>query len=104
MTIFTPTAAGVQLTNVNASASVALGVGAGVGGYVVRVNNATDKDLFIQFGNSAVTAVADTSMLIKSGAVAPTFFGIGSGVTHVAAVAVGGASVGKIHFIIGKGE
>jgi hypothetical protein len=104
MTIFTPTAAGVQLTNVNASASVALGVGSGVGGYVVRVVNATDKDLFIQFGNSAVSAVADTSMIVKFGAVPPSFFSIGPGVTHAAAVAVGGASTGKIHFIIGKGE
>lgn len=104
MTIFTPTAAGVQLTNVDASASVALGVGSGVGGYVVRVVNATDKDLFIEFGTSTVTAVADKSMIVKSGAVAPSFFRIGTAVTHVAAVAAGGASTGKIHFIIGKGE
>lgn len=101
---FTPVAVGVALNAVNATASVALGVAAGnSGSYTVRVVNDCDKTLFIEFGTSTVSAVADQGTAIKSGAV-PAFFTIGRGVTHVAAVSGSGLSTGKIHFQLGQGE
>lgn len=101
---FTPTANNVILNNVNATASVALGVAAGSrGGYSVRVVNDSNMTLFINFGTSTVTAVADQGIPIKSGAPAEVF-SIGTAITHVAAVSGTGASTGKINFQIGQGE
>ena len=101
---FTPVAVGVMLDAVNTTVSVALGVAAGNNGsYGVRVVNDSNKTLFITFGASTITSVADQGAAIKSGAPAE-YFTIGNGVTHVAAVAVGGAATGKIHFQLGQGE
>jgi len=98
--LFTPKAAGtVSITSAVGTQNVDLGV-AGGGSRQIRVKNIDATNLvYINFGNSTVTASLATGIPIGAGETAG--FTIGDDVTHVAAICSAGTPV--IYFTPGYG-
>lgn len=68
----------------------------------LRVFNASDRTLWLEFGGSTVTAAAATSMPFGAGMTEVFGYDVET-ITHIAAVASGDAAVGSIYFTVGKG-
>lgn len=98
--LFSPKAAGtVSITTSGASQNVALGATGG-GSRQVRVKNIDTTNLvFINFGNSSVTAATATGVPIGPGETAG--FTIDNDDTHVAAISSAGTPV--VYFTVGYG-
>ena len=98
MNIFSPQGTTKNLTASSVTSSVALPVF--TKSRTVRAYNATTVVVFLEFGTSAVAAVAATSMPIGPGAV--EFFEASASVTYVAAITAAGG--GTVYFTEGMGS
>lgn len=94
---FTPQGTTKNITASGTTSSVALPVY--TIGRTVRVYNATGVVVFVEFGASAVAAVAATSMPVGPGGT--EFFAVGPGVTHAAGITASGG--GTVYFTEGMG-
>lgn len=98
--IFTPVGTTKNLTASGTTSNVALPVISTYGSRSVRVYNATDVVVFIEFGASAVEAAVATSLPLGPGAT--EWFEIGQGVTHMAAITAAGG--GLVYATEGQGS
>lgn len=94
---FTPTGTTKNITASATTSSVALPVS--TQSRSVRVYNATDVVVFLEFGISTVEAAVATSMPFGPGAV--EYVEIGPAVTHVAGITAAGS--GTVYFTEGFG-
>lgn len=94
---FSPQQAGKVISTDNNSDRVAL---AGSDNRIVRVANAGTVKGFIEFGDSTVTAVIDTSTVILPGAT--EVFAVGGQVTYVAAISDDATTI-DVHIMEGHG-